>query len=120
VGTGGTLCGTGKFLKEKNPNREGLGHRHLRLGLQEVKETGVFDKNEIYPYITEGIGEDFVPGTWTWTSSTLRKGDRSRCGDHDRRDREGGGHLRGQLARAAAIGGPEAAEAPGSRRARSW
>jgi cystathionine beta-synthase len=36
-----------------------VGHRHLRLGLQEVQGDRIFDKNEIYPYITEGIGEDF-------------------------------------------------------------
>jgi hypothetical protein len=46
-----------------------VGHRHLRLGVQEVQETGIFDKNEIYPYITEGIGEDFLPATSTSPSS---------------------------------------------------
>ena len=61
VGTGGTLCGTGKFLKEKNPNIEILGIDTYGSVFKKYKETGIFDKNEIYPYITEGIGEDFLP-----------------------------------------------------------
>ncbi len=32
---------------------------------KKYKEKGVFDKHEIYPYVTEGIGEDFLPRTWT-------------------------------------------------------
>ncbi|MFN4122521.1 MAG: pyridoxal-phosphate dependent enzyme [Flavobacteriales bacterium] len=61
VGTGGTICGTGKFLKEKNPNIQILGVDTYGSVFKKYKETGVFDKNEIYPYITEGIGEDFLP-----------------------------------------------------------
>ncbi len=61
VGTGGTICGTGKFLKEKNPNIKVLGIDTYGSVFKKYKETGVFDKNEIYPYITEGIGEDFLP-----------------------------------------------------------
>jgi cystathionine beta-synthase len=61
VGTGGTLCGTGRFLKEKNPNIKLWGIDTYGSVFKKLKETGVFDKNEIYPYITEGIGEDFVP-----------------------------------------------------------
>src|SRR6201988_3548828 len=61
VGTGGTICGTGKFLKEKNPNIKVLGIDTYGSIFKKYKETGEFDKNEIYPYITEGIGEDFLP-----------------------------------------------------------
>jgi cystathionine beta-synthase len=61
VGTGGTICGTGKFLKEKNPNIKVLGIDTYGSVFKKYKETGVFDKDEIYPYITEGIGEDFLP-----------------------------------------------------------
>jgi cystathionine beta-synthase len=61
VGTGGTICGTGKYLKEKNPNIQILGIDTYGSVFKKYKETGVFDKNEIYPYITEGIGEDFLP-----------------------------------------------------------
>lgn len=61
VGTGGTICGTGKFLKEKNPNIQILGIDTYGSVFKKYKETGIFDKNEIYPYITEGIGEDFLP-----------------------------------------------------------
>jgi len=61
VGTGGTICGTGRFLKEKNPNIQVLGIDTYGSVFKKYKETGIFDKDEIYPYITEGIGEDFLP-----------------------------------------------------------
>lgn len=61
VGTGGTICGTAKYLKEKNPNIKALGIDTYGSVFKKYKETGIFDKNEIYPYITEGIGEDFLP-----------------------------------------------------------
>ena len=61
VGTGGTICGTGKFLKEKNPNIKIWGIDTYGSVFKKYKETGIFDKNEIYPYVTEGIGEDFLP-----------------------------------------------------------
>jgi cystathionine beta-synthase len=61
VGTGGTISGTAKYLKEKNPNIKILGIDTYGSVFKKYKETGVFDKNEIYPYITEGIGEDFLP-----------------------------------------------------------
>ena len=61
VGTGGTICGTGRFLKEKNPNIKILGIDTYGSVFKKYKETGIFDKNEIYPYVTEGIGEDFLP-----------------------------------------------------------
>lgn len=61
VGTGGTICGTGKYLKEKNPNIKIWGIDTYGSVFKKYKETGIFDKDEIYPYITEGIGEDFLP-----------------------------------------------------------
>ncbi|MDP1745623.1 MAG: pyridoxal-phosphate dependent enzyme [Bacteroidota bacterium] len=61
VGTGGTISGTGRYLKEKNPNVKIWGIDTYGSVFKKYKETGVFDKNEIYPYITEGIGEDFLP-----------------------------------------------------------
>ena len=61
VGTGGTISGTAKYLKEKNSNIKVLGIDTYGSVFKKYKETGIFDKNEIYPYITEGIGEDFLP-----------------------------------------------------------
>lgn len=61
VGTGGTICGTGKYLKEKNPDIKVWGIDTYGSVFKKYKETGIFDKEEIYPYITEGIGEDFLP-----------------------------------------------------------
>ncbi|MFN5628192.1 MAG: pyridoxal-phosphate dependent enzyme [Bacteroidota bacterium] len=61
VGTGGTISGTAKFLKEKNPAIKILGIDTYGSVFKKYKETGIFDKNEIYPYVTEGIGEDFLP-----------------------------------------------------------
>jgi len=61
VGTGGTICGAGKFLKEKNPKIKVWGIDTYGSVFKKYKETGIFDKHEIYPYITEGIGEDFLP-----------------------------------------------------------
>ncbi len=62
VGTGGTICGAGKFLKEKNPDIKVWGIDSYGSVFKKYKETGIFDKDEIYPYVTEGIGEDFLPG----------------------------------------------------------
>ena len=61
VGTGGTISGTARYLKEKNPNIQIIGIDTYGSVFKKYKETGIFDKNEIYPYITEGIGEDFLP-----------------------------------------------------------
>ena len=61
VGTGGTISGVSKFLKEKNPNIKVWGVDTYGSVFKKYKETGVFDPNEIYPYITEGIGEDILP-----------------------------------------------------------
>src|SRR6201989_1419938 len=61
VGTGGTISGIAKYLKEQNPKIQVLGIDTYGSVFKKYKETGIFDKNEIYPYITEGIGEDFLP-----------------------------------------------------------
>jgi cystathionine beta-synthase len=61
VGTGGTISGIAKYLKEKNPDIKVIGIDTYGSVFKKYKETGVFDKDEIYPYITEGIGEDFLP-----------------------------------------------------------
>ena len=61
VGTGGTISGVGKYLKEKNPNIKIWGIDTYGSVFKKYKETGEFDENEIYPYITEGIGEDILP-----------------------------------------------------------
>jgi len=61
VGTGGTICGAGRYLKERNPDIKVWGIDTYGSVFKKYKETGVFDKEEIYPYVTEGIGEDFLP-----------------------------------------------------------
>jgi cystathionine beta-synthase len=61
VGTGGTISGVGRYLKEKNPRVKVWGIDTYGSVFKKYKETGIFDKHEIYPYITEGIGEDFLP-----------------------------------------------------------
>ncbi len=61
VGTGGTVCGTGRYLKEKKPSVKVWGIDTYGSVFKKYKETGELDKHEIYPYVTEGIGEDFLP-----------------------------------------------------------
>jgi len=61
VGTGGTISGAGKFFKEKNPKIKIWGIDTYGSVFKKYHETGVFDPNEIYPYSTEGIGEDILP-----------------------------------------------------------
>lgn len=61
VGTGGTVSGTARFLKEKNPNIKVWGIDTYGSVFKKYHETGEFDTKEIYPYITEGIGEDILP-----------------------------------------------------------
>jgi len=61
VGTGGTASGAGRYLKERNPRLKVWGIDTYGSVFKKYKETGEFDKHEIYPYITEGIGEDFLP-----------------------------------------------------------
>jgi cystathionine beta-synthase len=61
VGTGGTISGIAKYLKEKNPSIKIWGIDTYGSVFKKYHETGIFDENEIYPYITEGIGEDILP-----------------------------------------------------------
>jgi cystathionine beta-synthase len=61
VGTGGSMCGTAKYLKEQNKNIVTIGIDTYGSVFKKYKETGIFDENEIYPYLTEGFGEDILP-----------------------------------------------------------
>ena len=61
VGTGGTISGVAKYLKEKNPNIKIWGIDTYGSVFKKYHETGIFDENDIYSYITEGIGEDILP-----------------------------------------------------------
>lgn len=61
VGTGGSMCGTATYLKEQNPAIISVGIDTYGSVFKKYKETGVFDEKEVYPYLTEGIGEDILP-----------------------------------------------------------
>jgi cystathionine beta-synthase len=61
VGTGGTVSGVAKYLKEQNPDIKIWGIDTYGSVFKKYHETGIFDRKEIYPYITEGIGEDILP-----------------------------------------------------------
>ena len=61
VGTGGTISGAGRYPEGAEPAIKVWGIDTYGSVFKKYKETGIFDKNEIYPYITEGIGEDFLP-----------------------------------------------------------
>ena len=61
VGTGGTISGTARFLKEQNKDIKVWGIDTYGSVFKKYHETGIFDEQEIYPYITEGIGEDILP-----------------------------------------------------------
>ena len=61
VGTGGSMCGTSKYLKEQNADIVSVGIDTYGSVFKKYKETGEFDEKEIYPYLTEGIGEDILP-----------------------------------------------------------
>ncbi|HMQ06738.1 MAG TPA: pyridoxal-phosphate dependent enzyme [Saprospiraceae bacterium] len=61
VGTGGTVSGTARYLKEQNPDIQVWGIDTYGSVFKKYHETGIFDTKEIYPYITEGIGEDILP-----------------------------------------------------------
>ncbi len=61
MGTGGTVSGAAKYLKEKNPDIKVIGVDTVGSVYKKYFETGEFDKSEIKPYLTEGIGEDIIP-----------------------------------------------------------
>lgn len=61
MGTGGTVTGTAKFLKEQNPDVKIVGVDSVGSVYKKYFETGEFDKSEVKPYLTEGIGEDIIP-----------------------------------------------------------
>lgn len=61
MGTCGTICGVSQYLKGKNPDIKTIGMDTYGSVFKKLHETGTFDTNEIYPYLTEGIGEDIVP-----------------------------------------------------------
>ncbi len=61
VGTGGTISGVGKYLKEQKSDVKIWGVDTYGSVFKKYHETGEFDPKEIYPYITEGIGEDILP-----------------------------------------------------------
>ncbi len=61
VGTGGTISGTAQYLKEQNANVVSVGIDTYGSVFKKYKETGIFDETEVYPYLTEGIGEDILP-----------------------------------------------------------
>ncbi|MDQ6813787.1 MAG: pyridoxal-phosphate dependent enzyme, partial [Bacteroidota bacterium] len=67
TGTGGTITGTGKFLKEKNKDIQVWAIDVYGSLLKKYFETGEIDMKQVHPYITEGIGEDFVPANYDMT-----------------------------------------------------
>ncbi len=67
AGTGGTITGTAMFLKEKNPKIQIWAIDTYGSALKKYHETGKIDNNEIYPYVTEGIGEDFIPKNYDFS-----------------------------------------------------
>ena len=68
MGTGGTISGTAKYLKEQNPDVKVIGIDSVGSVYKKYFETGEFDKNEIKPYMTEGIGEDIIPKNMDFTN----------------------------------------------------
>ena len=64
TGTGGTIVGTGKYLKEKNPAIKIWAVDSYGSLLKKYFDTGEIDQKEVYPYISEGFGEDFVPANY--------------------------------------------------------
>jgi cystathionine beta-synthase len=61
MGTGGTISGTAKYLKEQNPTIQIIGVDTIGSVYASYSKSRVFDKTQIAPYLTEGIGEDIIP-----------------------------------------------------------
>jgi cystathionine beta-synthase len=59
--TGGTLCGSGRFLREQNPNLKVIAVDAYGSVLKKYHETGVYDESEIYSYRIEGTGKNIIP-----------------------------------------------------------
>jgi cystathionine beta-synthase len=59
--TGGTLCGTGRYLREQNPDLKIFGVDAYGSVLKKYHETGIYDENEIYSYRMEGTGKNIIP-----------------------------------------------------------
>ena len=68
VGTGGTISGTARYLKEKNPAIQIIGVDAVGSVLKKYHETGKFDKNEIKPYSIEGLGKNLIPSATDFNS----------------------------------------------------
>lgn len=66
-GTGGTITGIGKYMKEQNPNIKMWGIDSYGSLLKKWYDTGEIDMGEVHPYISEGFGEDFVPENYDKT-----------------------------------------------------
>jgi len=64
AGTGGTISGTAKYLKEKNPNIQVWAIDPIGSLLTHYFQTGIEDHNYVQPYIAEGFGEDFIPANY--------------------------------------------------------
>jgi cystathionine beta-synthase len=64
TGTGGTIVGAGKYLKEQNPDVKVWAIDSYGSLLKKYFDTGEIDENEVYPYISEGFGEDMVPANY--------------------------------------------------------
>ena len=64
TGTGGTIVGAGQYLKEQNPDIKVWAIDSYGSLLKKYFDTGEIDEKEVYPYISEGFGEDFVPANY--------------------------------------------------------
>lgn len=62
--TGGTLCGTGRYIKEQNPDVRIFASDAYGSVLKKYHETGIYDPNEIYSYHMEGVGKNIIPGNF--------------------------------------------------------
>ncbi|MCM4156065.1 cysteine synthase family protein [Gramella sp. AN32] len=67
-GTGGTISGTSRFLKQQNPEIEIIGIDAFGSVLKKYHETKEFDEKEIYPYRIEGLGKNLIPGATDFDS----------------------------------------------------
>ena len=119
VGTGGTISGVGRYLKETQPEDQGLGHRHLRVGVQEVQGDRHLRQERDLPVHHRGHRRGLpAEERRLRRHRSLREGDRQGRGDHDAAHRARRRDLRRQLGRLG-DGGPAAARATTSPRATS-